>query len=325
MKRILFLMLILALAGSGWLAYKLNDRPSLAPYAGLWLEPSGLEDTGIRVTWLGVSTILIEDGETAIMTDGFFSRPGLLKTAATRLSPDRDLITQNLNQAGVDKLSAVFVVHSHYDHVMDSPKVAEQTGALLVGSESTVNVGRGWGLTENRMAAIKGGEQFKLGKFTVTAIKSKHLPPGKAMGEISAPLTPPARATEYLEGGSYSFHIEHEGRRLLIQGSAGYVEGALENYPADVVMLGIGLLGTKDLQYQQSYWHEMVETTGAKRVIPIHWDDFFLPLTRPLEPFPSLLDNFDASMTFIQSKAKEQEVEINLIKAWSTIDPFVGL
>lgn len=325
MKKIITVALLCLIAVAGWLGYKLNDRPSLTPYADLWLEGSNDSPPGLRVTWLGVSTLLIDDGETAIMTDGFFSRPGLLRTAATRLSPDTQLITGTLEQAKVNNLAAVFVAHSHYDHSMDAPEVARQTGALLVGSESTVNVGRGWGLAEDRMTSIKGGEQFRLGKFTVTAIASKHFPHGKAMGEISEPLVPPARATEYLEGGSYSFHIEHEDRRILIQGSAGFVEGALDDYQADVVFLGIGLLGTEDHSYQEAYWHEMVEATGAKRVIPIHWDDFFLPLSQPLEPFPSLLDDFDASMQFIQNRAKEQGLEVNLVKAWSTINPFSGL
>lgn len=325
MKRFFQVLVLLMLLAGGWLIYKLNDRPALDPYAELLLPPAEQNGAGLRVTWLGVSTLLIDDGETAIMTDGFFSRPGLLKTAATKLSPDRALVSQVLAKAGVSDLSAVFVVHSHYDHVMDAPEVARQTGAWLVGSESTVMVGRGDGLPEAQMIAIKGGEKFHLGDFNITAIASKHFPHGKAMGNIKEPLLLPARATDYLEGGSYAFHIEHRGKTLLIQGSAGHIENTLDDYPADVVYLGIGLLGSRDAAYRSAYWHETVEVTGATRVIPFHWDDFFLPLSEPLLPFPSLLDDFDTSMRFIQTAAQEQGVDVRLVPAWQPTNPFVGL
>ena len=69
-------------------------------------------------------------------------------------------------------------------------------------------------------------------------IRTAHFPHGMAMGEITAPLVPPARATAYLEGGSYSPLIEHDGRSLLVQGSAGFVPGALRGRHAEVVFLG---------------------------------------------------------------------------------------
>lgn len=89
--------------------------------------------SGLRVTVLVVSTLLIEDGETAILTDGFFTRPSKLRFLFTKLEPDPGLIARQLQRAGIRNLAAVVVVHSHYDHAMDSPVVAKQTGAQLVG------------------------------------------------------------------------------------------------------------------------------------------------------------------------------------------------
>ena len=42
----------------------------------------------VKVTFLGVTTLLFDDGETQIMTDGFFSRPSLLQVAR-RVETDR--------------------------------------------------------------------------------------------------------------------------------------------------------------------------------------------------------------------------------------------
>ena len=220
MKRLLFAILLLVVAGTGWIFYRLNDHPSLAPYARYLLPAADAPPapgTGVRITFLGVSTILINDGETALLTDGFFSRPSLAKVALGRIEPDREVIAHWLERAGVDRLAAVLVVHSHYDHAMDAPEVARRTGAVLVGSESTANVGRGWGLDETRLRVPEPGEPMRFGDFVVTLIRSKHFPHGRASGEITAPLVPPTRAMAYLEGGSWSVHVEHPLGRMLIQ------------------------------------------------------------------------------------------------------------
>lgn len=307
-----------------WIAYALNDRPSLAAYAGRTLDapPS---PGHVRVTFLGVSTLLVEDGETALLTDGFFTRPPLLRTLAGRIEPDRNRIGRALERAGIRKLAAVIVVHSHYDHAMDAPEVARRTGAPLIGSESTANVGRGWGLPEDALRLARSGEPLRFGGFRVTLVKSRHFPHGMAMGEILRPLTPPARAFDYREGGSYSVLFEHDDGSLLVQGSAGWVDGALKPYRADVVFLGIGALGNRDDEYKDQYWREVVRGVGARRVVPVHFDDFSRPLEEPLPLLPRLVDDVGASMRFLSKRAATDQVDLRLVPAWHPFDPFSGL
>ena len=97
------------------------------------------------MTWAGVTTLLIDDGTSAVMTDGFFSRPGLLEVVLRRLSPSAPRIDGCLSRLGVDRLEAVLPVHTHFDHAMDSAVVAERPGARVVGGTSAVQVGRGRG------------------------------------------------------------------------------------------------------------------------------------------------------------------------------------
>jgi L-ascorbate metabolism protein UlaG (beta-lactamase superfamily) len=286
--------------GAGWLAWRLHDRPDIERWAGLRLVPTpGGPAGGVTVTFLGVTTLLVTDGETALMTDGFFTRPSLLRTLAGRIAPDPEAIGRALARAGVERLAAVVVVHSHYDHAMDAPEVARRTGAVLVGSESTANVGRGWGLAEDRIRVATPGEPMRFGAFEVTLIPSRHFPHGMAMGEITKPLVPPARAMDYLEGGSWSVVIAHPAGRLLVQGSAGWEDGALRDQRADVVLLGVAGLGSKGPEYTRRYLEEVVEPTGASLVIPIHWDDFSRPLDEPLVPLPNLLDDFAGTMDLL--------------------------
>ncbi len=322
-KRAFIVSVAVLMAGGGWLGWKLNDHAPLAPYAERALPPA--PGSGLRVTFLGVSTLLFDDGETALLTDGFFTRPDLRRMLFQPLVTDQELVARSLQRAGVKRLAAVVVVHTHFDHVMDAPEVARQTGAVVVGSESTANVARGSGIAEDRIKVAQSGAPMQFGKFTVTLIRSRHVSHGKPSGEIREPVKLPLRASDYLEGGSYSVLIEHEGKSMLVQGSAGYVEGALRGRHAGVVFLGTGLLGAQDEAYRQAYWKEVVQAVGARRVIPIHWDDFTKPMTQPLVSLPALLDNFDVSMAFLQQRGQAESVDVRMAPVWARIDPFAGL
>jgi L-ascorbate metabolism protein UlaG (beta-lactamase superfamily) len=323
--RLLAVLGTVLLCALGWLAWQVNHPPSLAPYAAQWLPAAQAQPGKLRVRFLGVSTLLFDDGETAILTDGFFSRPAKTQVLFGKVAPDPVLIAQSLRRAGITQLSAVLVGHSHYDHAMDAPEVARRTGAVLIGSPSTAQIGRGWGLAEDRIRVAADGDSMQFGRFRVSFIRSQHVPSAVTGGEISAPLAPPVRAHEYREGGSYSLLIRHGVRSLLVQESAGFVEGALRGRQAEVVLLGIGLLGKQADSYRDAYWRETVTTVGARRVIPIHWDDFSLPLSQPLRPLPPPLDDFDASMAFLNARAQTSGVDVKLAPAWTLIDPWDGL
>ena len=311
-----------------WVASEFGSRPGLAPYANLALAPAVLntagEGTGLRVTFLGVSTLLFDDGETALLTDGFFTRPDWKAVLTRKVMPDSERIAASLERAGITRLSAVIVSHSHYDHAMDSPEVARRTGAILLGSESTANVARGWKLAENKIRIVRNADRIELGRFQVLFIQSRHAPTGFTGGEIHEPLVPPARAYRYREGTSFSVLIKHGGKALLVQSTAGFVEGALRGQKADVVFLGIGALGKQGETYRQAYWHETVQTVGASRVIPIHWDDFTRPLGQPLVPLPYLFDDLDRSMAFILGRGEQEGVDVKFAPAWAKVDPFAG-
>jgi len=274
---------------------------------------------GLTVMFIGVATLLFDDGETAIMTDGYFSRPTQSELRA--VAPDREGISKALKRAGVTSLAAVIPVHSHFDHALDSPIVAMQTGALLVGSSSTANIGRGYGLAEERIRTVKFGDSLSFGRFKVHFLESAHLPIGYAPGPISAPLTVPAPASAFGQGDAYSLLIEHEGRRILVQGSAGFVPGALQGRSADVIYLGTGGLTVRDATYQAAYWQEIVRTVGARRVIPIHWDNFYRSLDDGLVPgadFPRMIES-------LRERGKPDGIDVRLSPQWVVTDPFVGM
>src|SRR5256885_14906562 len=117
-------------------------RPDLQDYADYFDAPVAAPDAPLTVTWAGVTTLLIDDGESAVMTDGFFSRPGLLEVGLGRVAPSAPRIDGCLSQLGAHRLEAILPVHTHFDHAMDSAGVGERTRARGGGGTSAGQVGR---------------------------------------------------------------------------------------------------------------------------------------------------------------------------------------
>lgn len=268
------------------------ERPGLGEYHEHLIQRTGnMHPRALRATWLGVSALLLEDGANAVMIDPFFTRPpGLVSMALNRsIEPDEQEIRRWLTRLKVKKLDAVLVSHSHFDHAMDAGVVARLTGARLVGSDSTLNIGRGAGVDESRLVEASN-EVLSFGDFRVTLVESAHAGAtgGKPLGEITQPLVPPARYLDYKLGGTYSILVAHPQGRILHHGSAGFVRGALDGQRADVVFLGVALIDELE-----PYLRETVDAVGASRVVPVHWDDFTKPLHDGLVPIPFAVDLHD--------------------------------
>ncbi|OBH77857.1 MBL fold metallo-hydrolase [Mycobacterium mantenii] len=299
-------------------------RPDIARYAHRFDAPAA-EPDGLSVTWMGVSTLLIDDGSSALLTDGYFSRPSLARVAAGKVAPSAARVDGCLARAKVSRLAAVIPVHTHIDHVLDSALVADRTGAQLVGGQSAANVGRGYGLPEERIVVAVAGEPMRLGAYDVTLIESRHCPPDRFPGVIDEPVRPPVKASAYRCGESWSTLVHHRptDRRLLIQGSAGFVKGALSGHRADAVYLSIGQLGLQPRSYLVDYWTETVRAVGARRVILIHWDDFFRPLTKPLRALPYAGDDLDVSIRLLDELAAQDGVSVHLPTVWRRENPCI--
>ena len=202
--------------------------------------------------------------------------------------------------------------------------VARRTGARLVGGESAANVARGHGLSSDDIVVATPGETLNLGPFGVTLIDSHHCPPDRFPGEITEPVVPPAKASAYRCGEAWSTLIHHapSDRRLLIQGSAGFLPGALDGQRAEVAYLGIGQLGLQPEGYVTEYWEQTVRMVQARRVVLIHWDDFFRPLSERVRALPYAADDLDISMRILSRLAERDGVALSLPTLWQHADPW---
>jgi len=281
-----------------------HDRPQLTEVA--WSDYPEYESRPDAVTlrWLGVSTLLFDDGDTQILIDGFFSRPSLADLVFD-VAVQNDIATIDfaLEEYQMRRLAAIIPAQSHFDHAMDIGAVANRSSASILGSESSAQIARGAGVPEDQIVVAETGQEYAFGSFTVRLLATSHAPIGWGgsvpyAGDIDAPLKTPAPVSAWRASQSYSIIVAHPQGTTLIQASAGFLPGALDKVSVDVALLGTWGLDKLGRDYAEQYWLATITTTGAKRVMPIHFDDY----TRPfgvVELSPRLIDNFATTASWL--------------------------
>lgn len=254
---------------------------ALSPCAAQTLRPA---PGSLQVTWLGCAGCQIKAGDTCILVDPFLSRPDLLTVLFGKLHPDTRVLDDFLRNRKVDY---ILVTHSHYDHVMDVPYIAQKTGAKVFGSESTFNLMRIVGLPRRQAQVIEPGQEFQAGAFRIKALTSRHSVdffgdcPFK--GEISARAPMPGKTADYKMGDVYAFLLTLGKNRIFFSGTANYDEAALRDIKADVAILGIS-----NRQNRRDYVRTMLNILQPDTVIPIYYDVFWRPLNRGLREMPGV-------------------------------------
>ncbi|KAJ0109305.1 hypothetical protein J7T55_009637 [Diaporthe amygdali] len=290
----------------------------------------------LQATFVGVSTILFSAGQDAILIDGFFTRPSYLPVFLGKIQPDEKIVAESLTRLGVAEaemetetspksdsrtLHAVLVAHTHFDHALDAPLVCKRTGARLVGSESLHNLGRGQGVPEGQIVLARDGAVLDYGALRVRVWEGIHSPGDVAPGDIEGPLAMPTPFKALKTGRCYSFLVEHRGRRAFVHPSANYVKDKFGGVgEVDWLFLGVGVLGKQSADFRDEYWKEVVEVLGPKHVVPIHWDNFWKPLSTPLLPLPWFLDRFSVAEEWLGEKCKAAGITIHMMQAWDVMD-----
>jgi len=271
----------------------------------------------VTATWLGVTSILFDDGETQILVDGAFTRVSPMKIALMQ-SVRSDVATINyaLSTFRMDRLAAIVPVHSHFDHAMDIGHIANRTSAVVLGSESTANIIRGENVPVDQYQILADGETRQFGEFTIKLIASVHAPIGfndeeLFPGIIEQPLTQPARISAWKTGVAWSIIISHPRGTTLVQGSGGYVENKLKGEAVDVAMLGVAGLTDLGRDYTEKFWDETVTATGATRAIAIHHDDYTAPFGE-VRLLPMMLDNVVKTAGWLDEIIAESETEMTI-------------
>jgi L-ascorbate metabolism protein UlaG (beta-lactamase superfamily) len=218
----------------------------------------------MQLRWLGVGGIELSVGGEVLAIDPYLTRVPFWRMGFGRVRPNRELVA-----ARIPCCDFVLVTHAHVDHVMDVPAVAHNTGAMALGSANTCRLLAVSGVPAGRIREIGVGDRFALGKFQVEVLPARHVAfPGWQLfsGPLPSDLRLPLRARDYRMDGCFSFLIQVGEYRFL-------------HCPGPAVAADV--LTVKPLEARPDY-ASLLRDVRPRVVIPVHWDDFGRPLSRPI-------------------------------------------
>lgn len=223
--------------------------------------------SGLRATWLGHSTVLLELDGFRILTDpvwGERASPSSL-VGPKRFHPPPVPVT------ALPRLDAVVISHDHYDH-LDAPTIRE-LARLEVPFFAPLGVGahlEKWGVPAERITELDWWEEAALAgtQLVFTATPAQHFS-GRGMGDSNRTLWA-------------SWVIATPNRRVFFSGDTGltreFEEIGSRKGPFQLVMLEIGAYnaawGTIHLGPENAI--EAHRMLGGGLLLPIHWGTFNL-------------------------------------------------
>ncbi len=239
--------------------------------------PSSIAD-GLRVTWLGHSTLLVEiDGARVLVDPVWGPRAAPFSWAGPKRFHRPPLPFREL-----PKLDAVLISHDHYDH-LDHPTIVRLARKDV---DFVVPLGVGahlqyWGVPETRITELDWWEEHEVAGVRLVATPSRHFS-GRSLTDRDCTLWsgwaligPAHRA--YYSGDTAMFPGFTEiGERLGPFHVTMIESGAYNAMWADVH------LGPE----QAVQAHRMVQ---GKIMIPVHWGTFDLALHGWTEPMERVL------------------------------------
>lgn len=278
----------------------------------------------MKVSYLGTTTLLFDDGTDQILFDCHVTRPSIKKCFLGKLSTDTEIADRIISEFSVNRLRGIFVSHSHHDHVLDAPYFANRCNAEVFGSPSAINVARGGGVGEEHLHSFADSLNFRVGEFNITVIPSLHSEPhwfNNDIGKtIDMPLTQPAKMKKFKEGGSYDFLIKYGEKSILIRPSCNYIEGQLSDIKADVIFLGVTELSKKPDMWRDNFFAETIGRVQPRTVIPIHWDNFFSPLYSGMKVIPKPFDYTVENLKVLKEHCKNIGVRCVVQKPLTSIE-----
>jgi L-ascorbate metabolism protein UlaG (beta-lactamase superfamily) len=255
----------------------LRPLPSVNPL-DTWSRPPG---SGLRVTWLGHSTLLIEVGGRRILTDPVWGR----RASPSPLAGPRRFQPVPVSLRAMPPVDLIVVSHDHYDH-LDYPTIRELV-KVDVPFVTSLGVGahlEAWGIPPERIVELDWWESHELpdSGLTVTAAPSQHFS-GRGLKDRNATLWS-------------SFVVRTPRHAVFFSGDTGLtteyrsIRTALG--PFDLVMLEVGAFHPAwgDIHLGPANALEALELLGGGPFLPIHWGTFSLAMHAWDEPAETLLE-----------------------------------
>ena len=251
--------------------------PSMNPLDA-WTKPPG---SGLRATWLGHSTLLIEIDGYRVLTDPVWGP----RASPLRLAGPKRFQPVPVPLRAMPPVDLVVISHDHYDH-LDYPTIRELT-RRDVPFVTTLGVGahlESWGVPAARITELDWWES--------------HAVPGSGLSVTAAPA-------QHFSGRGLKDHNATLWSSMVIRGPRHAVffsgdTGLTTEYrsirerlgPFDLVMLEVGAFHPAwgDIHLGPANALEALSLLGGGPFLPVHWGTFALAMHAWDQPAETLID-----------------------------------
>jgi L-ascorbate metabolism protein UlaG (beta-lactamase superfamily) len=263
------------------LRFQLSASPSRYPSRPIPVEARAAADfaappaSGLRLTWLGHATALVEIDGRRFLTDPVW---GERVSPSTALGPRRFFAPPATLEA-LPALDAVLVSHDHYDHLdMATARTLFRRGTLfLVPLGVGAHLAR-WGIPAAQVRELDWGESLSVGGVTVSAAPARHFS-GRGLLDRDRTLW-------------CSWVLAGPRHRVFYSGDSGYFDGYRDigrtQGPFDATLMSLGAYGPTwpDIHMDPEELVRAQTELGGRLLVPVHWATFnlaFHPWNEPAE------------------------------------------
>ncbi|HEY8069326.1 MAG TPA: MBL fold metallo-hydrolase [Burkholderiales bacterium] len=247
-----------------------------------WTKPPA---SGLRATWLGHSTVLIEIDGLRVLTDPVWGP----RASPSRLAGPKRFQPVPVPLRGMPPVDLVLVSHDHYDH-LDYPTIRE-LAKRDVPFVTSLGVGahlEAWGVRPERIVELDWWESHQVPNsgLSVTAAPSQHF----------SGRTPKGRNTTLWS----SLVVRSQRHAVFFSGDTGltteYAQIRERLGPFDLVMLEVGAFhpawGDIHLGPENALKALALLGGGAQLppFLPVHWGTFCLAMHAWDQPAETLLE-----------------------------------
>lgn len=237
--------------------------PSMDPLEA-WRRKSS---SGLRATWLGHSTVLIEIGGLRVLTDPVWGP----RASPSRFAGPKRFQPVPVPLRAMPPIDLAIVSHDHYDH-LDYPTIRE-LAKRDVPFVTSLGVGahlEAWGVGPGRIVELDWWETHEHAGLAITAAPSQHFS-GRGLHDRNATLWS-------------SIVIRSERHAVFFSGDTGltteYRTIRERLGPFDLVMLEVGAFHPAwgDIHLGPENALEALALLGGGAFLPVHWGTFSLAM-----------------------------------------------
>ncbi len=228
---------------------------------------NGKPEPGLRVTWLGHASTLVEIDGYRVLTDPVFSERAspFASIGPKRFHPTPIPLKQLKN------IDAVVISHNHYDH-LDKATILHLAaeGARILVPLGNGGLLRSWKIPPNQIVEMDWWQENKLGDLTLVATPARHY---SSRGFF-----------DYQKTLWLSWAIVGPRNRAFFSGDSGYAKSFAEigeRYgPFQFSLIKIGAYGPGqywiDIHMPPEQSVQVHKDVGGEIMLPVHWATFNL-------------------------------------------------